>query len=101
RDLHSFPTRRSSDLLVSKFDVRKVLLAIDLDQREVGLLVGAYNLGGIDRTVIGRHLHGSGMVDDVVVGHGIAVGRNEKARAFPGDNFMAMRHAVRAAGTEL
>src|ERR1700733_922668 len=43
--------------LVGEFHVREVLLAVNLDQRQIGLLVGADHLGRVDRAVIGRDLH--------------------------------------------
>jgi len=36
------------------------------------------------------------VIDDVIVGHRVAVGRNEEARAFAGDGLAALRHAILA-----
>ena len=87
--------------LIGELHVGEVLLAVDLDQREVGLLVGADHLGRIDRAVIGRDLDRFGMVDHVIVGHRIAVRRDEEARAFAGDDLMLALHAVGTAEAEL
>ena len=35
------------------------------------------------------------MIDDVVVGHSIAIGRNKESGTLAGDNLMALQHAVR------
>ena len=86
---------------VRELHVGKILLALDLDQREVGLLVGADHLGGIDGAVVGGDLDGLGVVDHVVVGHGITVRRNEEARTFAGDDLVPLRHAVGNAEAEL
>ena len=58
--------------------------AIDLDQSQVALLVGAQDLGGVDFSVVGRDRDGLGMVDDVVIGDRVAVGGDEEAGAFTG-----------------
>ena len=85
--------------LVGELHEREVGLAVDLDQSEVGFGVGADHLRGVARTVIGRDLHRLGVIDDMVVGHRIAVGGDEEAGALAGDGLT--RHAVaatRAAG---
>src|SRR5438552_9051178 len=53
----------------------------DLDQREIRARIGADYLGGIDLAIVGRDLDLVGAVDHVVVGHGKAVRRDEKAGA--------------------
>ncbi len=70
---------------------REVALAVDLDQRQIGFLIGADHLRRIDRAVVGRDLHRLGVIDHVVVGHRIAVGGDEEAGAFAGDGLMALR----------
>ena len=54
---------------------------VDLEQREVGLLVGADDLG-VELAVVGEaDLHGLGVVDHVVVGDDVAVALDHEARA--------------------
>ena len=67
--------------LVGELDVREVVAAFDLDQREIGARIGADHLGGVGLAVVGRDFDALGLVDDVIVGHGIAVSRDEEARA--------------------
>ena len=52
-----------------------------LEQREVGLLVGADHLGRKRRAVVGDEGHLGGVLDDVVVGDEIARRRDEEAGA--------------------
>ena len=76
--------------LVGEPHVREVA-AVDLDQREVGARIGADHLGRIGLAVVERDLDGRGVLDDVVVGHGIAVGRDQEARALAADEAAAAR----------
>ena len=79
----SSPTRTWS-LSPSASSGRSV--GVDLEQREVGLLVGADDLG-VELAVVGEaHLHRLGVVDHVVVGDDVAVALHHEARA--------ERHAV-------
>ena len=66
-------------------DVRKVVAAVDLDQRKIGARIGADHARGIGPAVVGGDLDAGCPIDDVIVGHGIAVGRDEEARALAGD----------------
>ena len=77
--------------LLGELDEREVAAAVDLDQREVGARIGADHLGGVGLAVVGGDLDALGLVDHVVVGHGIAVGGDEEAGALAG------REAVRGA----
>ena len=43
-------------LVIGELDVGKVVLAVDLDQREIGLRIGADHLGRVDRAIVGRDL---------------------------------------------
>src|SRR2546429_313223 len=60
-----------------------------------GARIGADHLGGVGLAVIGRDLDALGLVDHVVVGHRVAVGRDEEARALPGGE-LAPRRAAQA-----
>ena len=87
-----------------KLREREVRAALDLDQGEVGARIGADHLGGVGLAVVGRDLDLVGAVDDVVVGHGIAVGRDEEAGALArsrprprADHPQARRQAIRSA----
>ncbi len=79
----------------AKRDEREVVAAVDLDQRQVGARIGADDLGGVGLAVVGRDLDGLGLVDHVVVGHGVAVGGDEEARALAGDEAAAAARAAR------
>ena len=73
--------------------------ALDLDQREIAARIGADDFRGVGLAVVGRDLNAFGLVHDVIVGHGITVGRDEEARALTGDGVMpaaARRHAFGA-----
>src|SRR5262249_39005414 len=67
--------------LVREVDVGEVAAAIDLDQGDVGTRVGADHLGGVGLAVIGRNLDGVGLIDHVVIGHGVAIGGDEETGA--------------------
>src|ERR1043166_6029469 len=68
-------------LLGAERHEREVAAAVDLDQRDVGLGIGTDHLGGVDLAVVGGHFHRLGLVDHVIVGDRVAVGRDEEARA--------------------
>ena len=87
--------------MIGEFHVGKIVLAVDLDQSEIGLRIGADHLGGVDCAVVGRHLHRVGVIDHVIVGHGIAVRRDEEAGAFADDGLIARRLAARRVLAEL
>ena len=59
---------------LAKFDVRIVARLVDLDQREVGLRVGADHLGVEVLAVVHGDRDGLGVLDHVVVGDDVAVG---------------------------
>ena len=57
------------------------VLGVDLDERDIGLLVGTYN-GGVELAVVVEgDLKLLGAVDHVVVGHDVAVRADDHARA--------------------
>ncbi len=64
-----------------KRDKRKLFIRAGLDEREVGLLVSPNNLCLKGFTFIGSDLNLLRIIDDVIVGHDIAVRRNEEARS--------------------
>ena len=79
------------------------VLGVDLDDGEVGQLVGADELGSEDAAVIEGDAHLDGAVDDVVVGDDVAIGRDDDAAA---DAVLDLRlrgglHAPRARAEEL
>jgi hypothetical protein len=80
--------------MIGELHIRKVVLAIDLDQGDVGLRVGADHLRGIDGAIVGCNLSGFSVVDDVIVGHGIPIRRNEESRSHSGDDLMPLHHPV-------
>ena len=82
-------------LVLGELHIGEGLVGVDLDEGKIGLRIGADHLGLVGRAVVGLDLHGLGVIDDVVIGHRVAVRRNEEARAFAGDDLLALRHAVR------
>ena len=62
--------------------------------------VGADHLCSIRLAIIGSDLNLLRILHDVIVRHGIAVPRNEKARALSDDYFMPLRRARRAKAFE-
>ena len=75
--------------IIGEIDVGELAAAIDLEDREIGLGVGADQLGIELLAVIGDDGEGLAAVDDVVVGDEIAVLGDEEAGA--------LRHRTRAA----
>jgi hypothetical protein len=51
----------------------KALVGFNLDERQVGLRIGADNFRLVDGSVIGRNLDGLRAIDDMIVRHGIAI----------------------------
>src|SRR5204862_5972112 len=54
------------------------------DQGDISALITADDLGIVSLAFVGRDRHLVGAVDDVVVGHGKAIGRDEEAGALAG-----------------
>ena len=75
--------------LIGEIHMGEVGAALDLDQGDVGTRIGADHLRAIGLAVIGSDLDGFGLVDHVVVGYGIAVGRDEETGALSGDGPVA------------
>src|SRR4029077_11237482 len=73
--------------VISKLHVRKVA-ALDLDQSEVGALIGADDLGRIGLAVVGRDLKVLSVLHDVIVGHGVTVAGDEEAGTLAGYNLV-------------
>src|SRR5439155_433075 len=65
------------ELALRKLGERTVRTALDLDQRDVGARVGADHLRGKGLAVVGRDFDLVGAIRHVVVGHSIAIGRDE------------------------
>ena len=82
-------------LAIGEFHERKVV-AVNLDQGQVGVRIGADDLGRQGSTIVGFHLDGLGIVDHVIVGHRVAVGRNEEARALSGHLTPQLRQVLEA-----
>ena len=64
--------------LVRELGVGEVAAALDLDERQVGARIGPDHLGRVGLALIGCDLDGVGLVDDVIVGHGVAVRGDEE-----------------------
>src|SRR5581483_10290872 len=60
--------------LVGECDKRKVVAISDFEERQVGLLVRAHDLGGIGLAVVCSDLNRARVVDDVIIGHRITIG---------------------------
>ncbi len=56
-------------------------LAFDLDHPEIGTAVASYDLGWEHRAILQRDRYLVSILDDVVVGHDIAVRRDDESRA--------------------
>src|ERR1051326_711777 len=65
---------------IAKRQDRQILL-IDLQNRHVGGLIGAHDLGGKFTLIVEGHFHLRGAFDDVVVGQNVAVRAHNYARA--------------------
>ena len=74
--------------MVGKLHVAEVV-AVDLDQREVGARIGADDLGRIGLAVVSRDLNVLGVLHDVIVGDGVAVGSDEEAGTLARDELVA------------
>ena len=81
-------------LLLGERHKREVGAALDLDQRDVGLRIGADHLRRIGLAVVGGDLDGLGLVDHVIVGHRVAVGRDEEAGALAHREVAPARRAL-------
>ena len=79
--------------MVGKLHVREVV-AVDLDQSEVGALIGADDLGRIGLAVVSRDLNVLGVLHDVIVGDGVAVGGDEETGTLARDELVAATLAV-------
>ena len=75
--------------LVRQRHMREVGAPVDLDQRDIGLGIGADHLGGV-----GRNLDRLRMIDHVIIGHRIAIGGDEEARALAHAEVAATRAAL-------
>ena len=60
---------------------RRQILAIDLDQRDVRILVGADHLGVVHIAVVETHDHFIGIGHDMMVGQDITIFRNNETGA--------------------
>src|SRR3974390_926412 len=71
---------------------------IDLYQREIGTRIGADHFSLVRLAVNGGDLDVFGLVDHMVIGHRITIGRNKEAGALPGDETaaVAVRHSFRS-----
>src|SRR6266478_5030217 len=93
-------------LTFRKLGEREVRTAVDLDQGDIGPRVGADHLRGIGLALVSRNFDLVGAIHHVVVGHGIAIGRDEEtgtltghhaAATAAGSTAQARRQAIRSA----
>ena len=82
---------------IRQFHIREWSV-VHLDQRKISARIGADHLGLVGPAIIRRDLNAFGLLDHVIVGHCIAVSRDEKARSLARNNIAATtaRHTVRA-----
>src|SRR5499427_3555480 len=85
----------STRFAIREFHERKVV-AVNLDQGQVGVWINADDLGRQVSPIVGDHLDGLGIVDHVIVGHRVAIGRNEEARALSGHVMPQLWHVSEA-----
>src|SRR5262245_21344521 len=83
--------------LVGELHIREIAAALDFDKCNVGARIGTDYLRGVGFPVVGSHLHRIGLIDDVVVGHGVTVGADKEAGALAGHEALA-RPAARLLG---
>src|SRR5258706_670722 len=76
-------------LALGKLGEREVRTALDLDQGQIGTRVGADHLRAIGLAVISRNFDLVGAIHHVVVGHGIAIRRDEEAGTLTGHHAAA------------
>ena len=60
-------------VMIGELHIREGFVGIDLDQGKIGLRIGTNDLGLVDGAVVGGNLHSLGMIDDVIIGHRIAI----------------------------
>ena len=65
--------------VLGKLDEREIVFAIDLDQSEIGLRIGADYLGRIACAIVSRNLDRLGVINDVLVGHRVAISGDKEA----------------------
>ena len=75
-------------------DHRQRLGRVDLDQREVGLLVGGDDAGGVPGAVVQSHAEGADVVHDVEVGQHVPAAVEHDAGAHAVDPLRLYRLAV-------
>src|SRR5215467_13303596 len=88
-------------IVLRELHVSEVLVGIDLDQRKVSLRIDPDHLCVVSGSVIGCDLHRLGVVDDMTVSHRIAIRGDEEARAFAGDDLLALGSLGHAPKPEL
>lgn len=66
---------------VAKLHGRERGLALDLNDTEIGPAVATDDLGGENRAVLKGDRDLVGILDDMIIGHDVAIGRDDKARA--------------------
>ena len=85
--------------LLGETHERVVAGLVDLDHGDVGLRVGADDLGVEGLAVIHSHGDGLGVLHHMIVGDDVAVGGNEEARALADHRLRLLLHAaVHSAG---
>src|SRR6202035_5936876 len=89
-----------SGLAVGQLREREVRSTLDLDQGDVGTRIGADYLGAEGLAVIGGHFDLVGTINHVVVGDGIAVGRNKEAGALTGYHATSTARGTPQAGRQ-
>src|SRR5262249_8111201 len=68
-------------ITVAEADIREGFARIDLEHRQVGAWVAPDDFGGVFGAVLRCYLNLAGVADDMVVGHNVALGIDDKAGA--------------------
>ncbi len=74
-------------IAVSPSHVRKLLVAVDLEEADIGLLIAADHLGRVPAVVLKDHRYLVGVGDDMVVGYNVAGGVDDETGAERHDFF--------------
>src|SRR5262249_12135642 len=82
-------------ITVGEFHEGEALVSFDLDQRKIGFRVGSNDFGLVDRAIVCGHLYGFGVVDDMIVGHRIAISGDKKAGALASYGVPIVGHSLR------
>ena len=73
----------------------EALVGFNLDQGEVGFRIGPDDFRLVDCAIVRRNLYGLGVIDNVIIGHRIAISGDKEAGALASDGALVVRHSLR------